>query len=131
MELSINTVKNKAHDIEIVLIDKGKVVLKKKVKAFRQQAEKILPTVEKILKEQDINLHQIKSIRVVNFGGSFTALRLGIVIANSLGYALEVPVAGTKSDSKRVLGEGNKDRGFSIVKPVYDKEPNITLRKSK
>jgi hypothetical protein len=59
---------------------------------------------------------------VENKGGTFTSVRIGIVVANALGYAWGVPVTGTVT-----TGPEKPVNGYSIVRPVYDQEPNITL----
>ncbi len=120
MILHINT--TKGDDIEIKIIDSGKELFKKKISAPYTQAEKLLPLIDKILKSNKLDLKDIKRVQVNNNGGSFTALRIGVVTANALGYALGVPVEGVKKDLKA------KNRKFSVVEPIYSKEPNITTR---
>jgi tRNA threonylcarbamoyladenosine biosynthesis protein TsaB len=122
MILYINTTQN--HVIEIA-IKKGKNLLaKKKLSARYAQAEKLLPLINKILQENRLNLKNIKKIQVNNLNGSFTALRIGVVTANTLGYALGVPVEGeTKREKLKI-----KNKKFDVIKPIYSKEPNITVQ---
>ena len=122
MILHINT--TEGDEIEIVLRSDDNVVARKKVSARFAQAEKLLPLVDKVLRSNKTGLKDIEGIRVNNEGGSFTALRIGVVTANALGYALGAPV---KSES----GIGDSESGrkkFSVVRPMYDKEPNITVK---
>ena len=122
MILKIDT--TKGDNVLISLIDGKKIVAKKSFLAPRLQAEKLLPAIEKIIKDCGINLKQIKKIEAANIGGRFSALRIGVVTANALGYALGVPVAG--SDQKK-----KKAGKIQIVVPRYDREPSITLKKTK
>ncbi len=126
MDLYINTIKNNSQEVEVQLIDNKKVRARKLIKAQYQQAEKLLPVIERLLKSQQVNPMKIKKILVVNKDGSFTALRIGVVTANALGYALGVPVTD-KRLQKVARGNGK----FDIVKPVYCREPNITFPSSK
>ncbi|MDP2708742.1 MAG: hypothetical protein Q8O93_01655 [bacterium] len=112
MILYIDTTKNDL--IEIGLKKGGEFVARKKIKAERRQAEKLLPAVEKMLKAAKLKLSGIKKIEVENRGGSFTSLRVGVVTANALGYALGIGVNGKR-----------------IVEPEYDREPEITEKKIK
>jgi len=96
----------------------------KKIKAERQEAEKLLPAVEALLKNKKRSLKQIKKIEVANRGGSFTSLRVGVVTANALAYALGIDVEGNKKSKA-------KNKKFSVVEPFYDREPEITVRKKK
>ena len=68
--------------------------------------------------------------------GPFTAIRIGISVANTLGWAKKLPVFGLK------LSEFNATNNLAeliekkfqlakrgtIVKPFYGQEPNITLK---
>ncbi|MBU4257098.1 hypothetical protein L6249_01690 [Candidatus Parcubacteria bacterium] len=110
------------------------IAAQKKIKAKYAQAEKLLPMIDKMLAQNKLKIKDIKKIKVVNRGGSpdaairtsFTALRIGAVTANALGFALRVPVEGTINiKCREKLKNGLKK--FNIVEPVYGKEPNITL----
>lgn len=116
MILYIDTTKDKT--IEISLKKDGKDLFKKEIKADFDQAKKLLPVISKALKDSKAELIEISGIEVANKGGSFTSLRIGVVTANALGYALGVPV-------KAPFGEGKQESGFDVVEPFYDREPNI------
>ncbi|MBU0722333.1 tRNA (adenosine(37)-N6)-threonylcarbamoyltransferase complex dimerization subunit type 1 TsaB [Patescibacteria group bacterium] len=122
MTLYINTTQNNL--IEISLKDKNKLVAVKKIKSHRTQAEKLLPAIEKLLKANKLKLSNLRNIEVENQAGSFTCLRIGVVTANALAYALGIPVAGTGSQELKA-----KSQKFSVVEPIYDKEPEITAKK--
>ena len=123
MELIINTPDQEK--VVISIANKGKVIDKQEFLAKYEQAEKLLPSIDKMLKINNFKLTDIKIIKVNDKGESFSALRIGISTANALGFALGVPVTNLKGES-----EGINDK-FSQVKPKYNKKPNITKRKSK
>lgn len=122
MILHIDTTKD--HKIEVIFKDDGKQIIRKNISAKYAQAEKLLPLIDKILKEKKFNLKDIEKIEVENRGGGFTALRIGVLTANALGYALGVRVVSNAEC--RMSNLGNKK--FSIVMPIYDREPNITIK---
>lgn len=124
MTLFIDTTNN--DKMIIVLKKQGRVVVIKELVAGRAQAEKLLPAIDKILKHNQLNLKAITKVEVANQGGTFTALRIGVITANTLAYALGIDVSGT-AGKKSIIKSSN----FQIVKPVYHREPNITLRKIK
>lgn len=62
----------------------------------RQKAQAVLPLIEKILKENKLSLKDITEIGVNLGPGSFTGLRVGVSIANALGYLLKIPINGKK-----------------------------------
>lgn len=119
--LIINTGHNQ--EVEIAVMEGDKTAARKKFAAEYKQAEMLLPAIDKMLKKNKIVLGNIEKIRVVNKGGSFTALRIGVITANALGYALGIPVEGTAAAA------GRKKIKFDIVEPMYEKEPNITVSK--
>ncbi len=123
MILYIDT--TKGHRVRIALRDGQRTIVTKNFLAKFTQAEKTLPEIDKLVKRAGINLTAIKNIEVANQGGGFTALRLGVVLANALGYALGIPVRGTATAQKN-----HKKFDFDIIPPIYDQEPNITYHKS-
>lgn len=122
MTLYINTTQN--NSIEISLKDKNKLVAAKKFKSNRTQAEKLLPAIEKLLKANKFKLSDLESVEVENRGGSFTSLRIGVVTANALAYALGIAVLGSRKSKV-------KSQKFSVVEPLYDREPEITKKKTR
>lgn len=119
--------------IKIAWGEKARVLVKREIMAPKQQAEKLLPGIDKLCHGLKRKLKDIKIIKVTNQGGSFTALRIGVLTANALGYALGAPVQELPGAVKGRTRSGKviKGRQFDIVKPVYDRKPNITKKKHK
>lgn len=118
MTLYINT--SLVDSLEVYLKNKDKLLAKKLVKAKRMQAEKLLVTIEKVLKENKIKLKDLKEIKVANSGGTFTGLRIGILTANALSYALKIPV--------RQLNASIKTKKNQLVKAEYGKNLNYKIK---
>lgn len=93
-----------------------------KVPASHRQAEVLLPTLEKLLKKMKGSLSDIKEVQVHTKGIGFTSLRIGVVTANALSYALHIPVTSQSGKSVK-LGK------ITIATPHYDKPPTITKKK--
>lgn len=62
--------------------------------ARKDKSQKLLPTIDKLLKKKKKNVEDIKEIEINTGPGSFTGLRVGVSIANTLGWVLGVPVNG-------------------------------------
>lgn len=123
MILYINTV---SKDEMIIALREGIKNVTKKIKVNHNQGEKLLPALEAFLKAQKVRLSDLKKIVVASRGGSFTSLRIGVITANALAYALKIPV-----ERQEKTGKKNKKFGrYSIVEPDYDREPNIGAPKS-
>ncbi|MEI7451791.1 MAG: hypothetical protein WCK37_01155 [Candidatus Falkowbacteria bacterium] len=93
--------------------------------ARHEQAEKLLPAIEKILKKNKSKLSSLKAIAVNNTGDSFTALRIGVVTANALAFALNISVSIKIPEGEVAPDSVKKFKNFSVVKPFYNREPNI------
>jgi tRNA threonylcarbamoyladenosine biosynthesis protein TsaB len=120
--------------LEFALISKSDVFLLQK-KVGIKQSEKALFLLDSFLKKNKFRLKDIKKI-VVNRGpGSFTSVRLGIVLANTISLGLKIPVAGVynlelkREEDYLKLGKLNFSDHF--VKPYYDRQPDITKSKKK
>ena len=59
-------------------------------------SQTLLPLIAKILGQKKIKLTEIDEIKVNTGPGSFTGLRVGISVANTLGWILNIPVNGKK-----------------------------------
>ena len=122
MELIIDTSENQNITLELLL--NGKSLVIKKFEAAFSQAERLLPEIDSLLILLNKTVKDLKEIKVANSGGSFTALRIGIVTANTLAYSLDIPVTSLDGKSVRI-------EGIEMVKPEYSSEPNITIGKKK
>lgn len=110
-----------------------KLLASKETKAFRQQSEKLLDSIDKLLKLKKIKLESLSKIIVNNEGYSFTALRIGVITANALAFSLSIPVysgslvigkdKSLASFSK--LKKGKTFAKYSLVEPIYDSEASI------
>lgn len=63
----------------------------------KEKAQVVLPMIDKILKQHKISLKDLTGIEVNTGSGSFTGLRVGISVANALGFALGIPINGKKA----------------------------------
>jgi tRNA threonylcarbamoyladenosine biosynthesis protein TsaB len=91
--LLINTSSNKETKIGLKLGEKT-FWEKKESGLFHSQI--VLPLIDKILKAYRITIKDITAIKVNRGPGSFTGLRVGIAVANALGFALKTPVNNKK-----------------------------------
>jgi len=128
MILYINTTSNK--EMIVALYKKEKLVKSQKIRVDHNQAEKLIVSIDKLLKKNKHNLQSLQKIIVANYGSSFTALRIGVITANALGYALKIPVEAENANLNKPMRRRKKMfSGYDIVEPDYDREPNIGLTK--
>ncbi len=72
------------------------------------RAQDVLLMLDELLKKQGKTAKEISSIEIEVGPGSFTGLRVGIAIANTLGWFLGVPVNG-----RDVVKEGGVEAVYS------------------
>lgn len=99
--------------------------------ADRQLAKGLLAYIKGQLEEVGKSWADISGVVVYKGPGSFTGLRIGITVANSLAYSREVPIVGEVGDDWQQLGVSRLLAGKNdqIVLPEYGGEANITLPK--
>jgi tRNA A37 threonylcarbamoyladenosine modification protein TsaB len=127
MYLYINTTQRDS--FTIALASKEGILKKKTVKSARKSSEKLLKTIHQLLASNKQLLSNIKRVFVAQGPGSFTSLRIGILTANALAYALEIPVIGVRNDAefKNLKKFINTNQLFKKpVVPSYGAEPSIT-----
>lgn len=99
MILLINTKDQRV--VEVSLKKEGKIV--KILSESREYGSQLLlPLIERILKQEKIKYRDLKEIEVETGPGSFTGLRVGVSVANALGYSLNIPVNSKKLETKLV-----------------------------
>ncbi len=98
--------------------------------AHRELAETIQIQTRELLEGKGKTLNDLGAVLVYEGPGSFTGLRIGISIANSLAYSLEIPIVAEGGDwiesgITRLLA-GEKDE---LAIPEYGSLPNITQQR--
>ena len=61
-----------------------------------RKAQVVLPILETLLQKHKLTLQDLTKIEVNTGPGSFTGLRVGVTIANTLGMLLQIPVNDKK-----------------------------------
>lgn len=74
-------------DIVIILENAGKIISSKILNNTKSHSEFLMPCIQEVLKG---NIPD--SIIVVNGPGSFTGVRLGVTVAKTLSYTLNIPI---------------------------------------
>lgn len=97
MILHINTKDQKVVRVEIS--DKRKVI-REMFEENEYGSQALLPLIEKLLKSQKLEFKDLTGIEVEKGPGSFTGLRVGVSVANALGFALGIPVNGKKIETE-------------------------------
>lgn len=96
--------------------------------ADRTLARHLLGYLNQRLEESGSSMEQLSGIGLMRGPGSFTGLRIGMAVCNTLADALDIPIVGTQGDAwqqaaldRLVAGDNDK-----IVLPFYGGDAHIT-----
>lgn len=103
------------HDLDLVIaLYKDKKLKDKEIKeSLRNHSDYTMPIIDEIIKRNNIGVHDIKEILVINGPGSFTGVRIGVTIAKMLAYTLNVPIKSI--DSITMYGISDNDTNKKLV----------------
>lgn len=96
--------------------------------AGRSLAKGLLDYLQTQLASQGKTWSDITGLVVFKGPGSFTGLRIGITVMNSLAYANHLPIIGEMGEQWQSVGTARLEAGEDdkIVLPEYGGEANIT-----
>lgn len=104
-----------------------------KWEANRNLAKELLVTIRDQLQKNNADWKDVRGVVAYEGPGSFTGLRIGITVADSIAYGNNIPIVGAQGDDwittgieRLIAGETDK-----LVLPHYGAEANITISKKK
>ncbi len=100
--------------ITIILLKDDKIIVKKELVSSLNHSVNVMPLLDLVLKENNIKINDIKELMVVNGPGSFTAVRIGVSIAKTLAYILDIPIKVISSLMLLALSVEDKDKIVAI-----------------
>lgn len=94
MTLKIDTTKTEEVKVELTDPKTGKTDILRQTQ--KRGSQVLLPMIVKILKKNKKKFSDLIAVEVNVGPGSFTGTRVGVTVANALGFALDLPVNGQK-----------------------------------
>ena len=99
------------------------------------QSEVLIPIIEDIMKTRNLKPVDIEKIAVAVGPGSYTGIRVGVAVAKSLGYALDIPVTGVSSLEVMAMAAESGDicipmidaRRGTVFAGAYDHDGTIII----
>lgn len=110
---------------ELYLFDGDKQAAKDVWEAGNKLSLQLNEHVENLLGK---DYKKLTGIVVFQGPGSFTGLRIGITVANTLAYSLEIPIVGSTGENwlKNGVKKIKTVKRNTYVMPEYGAPPNIT-----
>jgi tRNA threonylcarbamoyladenosine biosynthesis protein TsaB len=118
-------------EAEIGLYAEGKALVHDSWVAHRQLAETIHQRIIGLLNSNNATQQDLTGIVAYKGPGSFTGLRIGLSVANTLAYSLQIPIVGVNGDDWVNAGSQRLKalESDQAVMPEYGAPVHITAPK--
>ena len=90
-----------------------------------------MPMIESLFKDNNLNVNDLKKIIVVNGPGSFTGIRIGLSIAKTMAYALNIDINTISSLTAYLISNNNGEKRRAVIEDnkgyyisVFDENDN-------
>lgn len=109
------------HNNTRIVIFKDEQALAKRESNILKQSTIIIPLIKDICESCNLQIKDMKEIIVVNGPGSFTGVRLGVTIAKTISYVLNIPIKFLNSLEMMAMMDdyNNEYYGIKDAKGVY------------
>ncbi|MBU0998679.1 tRNA (adenosine(37)-N6)-threonylcarbamoyltransferase complex dimerization subunit type 1 TsaB [Patescibacteria group bacterium] len=74
-----------------------------KTNSKKEKSQRLLPFIDETLKKKKLSLKDLTEIEVNIGPGSFTGLKVGVSVAQALGWALNIPVNGKNIREGKII----------------------------
>lgn len=118
------------------VVENESLITQKKIRFDKDLSTMSLVTIVKMLEEKNIAPKSIDKIILVNGPGSFTGCRIGITIAKTFAWSLNVPITTITSLEAMAISNDEHDffvpvidaRRDYVYAGIYDKENNQVMK---
>lgn len=123
------------HDeiITIAIKFENKLYIKTKVSEYSHSVF-VMPIINSLFEENHLNIKDLEKVIVVNGPGSFTGIRIGLSIAKTLAYALNIKINTISSLKAYLISSNLKEDKIAIIEDnkgyyvcAFDKDNKIIL----
>ncbi len=106
------------HPLGIAIIDGQKVIGEYITNVKKNHSVRVMPAIEKLLRECELTPQDLTKIVVAKGPGSYTGVRIGVTIAKTMAWALNIPLVGVSSLAVLAATAGRYFNGF--LSPLFD-----------
>ena len=107
--------------ITIGLLKNGDVLDKLEKNSSKNHSEFVMPMIKSILDNNNIDTSFLNEIIVVNGPGSFTGVRIGVTIAKTLAYTLNIPIKTITSLKAYAVSSNNSNEKIVVISDLKGK----------
>lgn len=102
----------------IAVIDEEQVIGEYITNVKKNHSIRVMPSIETVLKDCDLTPKDLSKIVVARGPGSYTGVRIGVTIAKTLAWTLNIPLVGVSS--LEILASGIGRYFCGAVSPLFD-----------
>lgn len=106
------------YTLGIAVMDEEKVVGEYMTNIKKNHSVRVMPAIETLLMDCDLTVKDLSKIVVAKGPGSYTGVRIGVTIAKTLAWTLNIPLVGISSLEVLAAGVGRYFSGS--VSPLFD-----------
>ncbi len=123
------------HDelITVALKNNDDLFIKTKMSEYSHSVY-TMPMIESLFKDNNLNVKDLKKIIVVNGPGSFTGIRIGLSIAKTMAYALNIDINTISSLTSYLISSDLNEKRKAVIEDnkgyyisVMDENNNIIV----
>jgi tRNA threonylcarbamoyladenosine biosynthesis protein TsaB len=112
--LAIDTTNNV---LGIAVVDEEKVIGEYITNLKKNHSVRAMPAIERLLSDCDLSPKQLDKIVVATGPGSYTGVRIGVSIAKTMAWSLQIPIVGVSS-LEVLAANGRFFPGY--ISPLFD-----------
>ncbi len=122
------TIKTDSPEAELTIYKGSKILEQETWQAHKLLTQTINKKLTKMLSNLNLAYEDLSGIIFFKGPGSFTGLRIGAAVANTLAYSLSIPVVGTNKNSWKETGLKNlqENKNDKIALPFYRSDAKTT-----
>ena len=104
------------HDelITVALKNNDELFIKTKMSEYSHSVY-TMPLIESLFKENNLNVKDLNKIIVINGPGSFTGIRIGLSIAKTMAYALNIDINTISSLTAYLISNDNNKKRKAVI----------------
>jgi tRNA threonylcarbamoyladenosine biosynthesis protein TsaB len=94
----------------------------------RNLARDLLKLLSNVLAENHKTFQDLTALALYKGPGSFTGLRIGATVFNTLAHELKIPIIGATGENWRAAAQTRLEKGENdrLILPLYGRPANIT-----
>ena len=118
-------------EAEVCIVKDEDVKSCQKWEAHRTLSDTLLKRIQDGLDEAKASFNDLTGVVVFKGPGSFTGLRIGITVANTIAYSQSIPVVSTEGDNwlQDGINRLNNSEDEQVALPEYGRDAHITKPK--